>query len=74
MDGLGPDGRATFSVLALGTRLSNGDRTYWTLFHHGNRRITLTERRTKQLLADFMSFVRTNGKPCGECKKHFLGN
>ena len=57
----------------LARTLSDGDRTYWANFHGGDQRIKKTESMTKDLLGDFQSYVRANGKPCGECWKAFLG-
>ena len=73
MDANGPDGRATIDTLSAGHLFSNGDRAYWTGFHGGHQRINLTERKTKELLSDFQSYVKTYGKPCGQCQKAFLG-
>jgi hypothetical protein len=72
LDADGPDGRASFAVMHLGTILSNGDMTFWTRFHSGGLRINLTERLTKDVFSDFKSYVAQNGKPCGACWKAFL--
>ena len=73
-DGTEIDGRAVFlgGELHFGTELSNRDRTYWTTFHTGSRRITKTEQLTKDLLSDFQNYVRANSKPCGQCQRAFL--
>jgi hypothetical protein len=68
----GPDGRATEYVMNWFT-LSNGDLVGWTGFQPGNLRINLTEKITKQMLSEFQAYVREHGKPCGECRKAFLG-
>ena len=73
-DADGPNGRATFSVMKFARITSVGDRLYWTRFHVGNARITLTEQRTKALLREFMDHVRIHAKPCGECRRRFLGS
>lgn len=73
LDASGAEGRATINVMVVGTKLSNGDKTYWTKFIRGSKRINLTERKTRDAIKDFMKFVKDNGKPCGECQKTFLG-
>jgi RHS repeat-associated protein len=73
MDANGPEGRATIETLKPGHHFWNNDQAYWTGFHGGHRRITLTERRTKSLLADFQGHVRANAKRCGQCWKAFVG-
>jgi RHS repeat-associated protein len=73
LDANGPDGRATIPVLHAGTHLSNGDQTYWAYFHPGQRRLLLTESRTKGTIQDFVEFVKKNGKRCGECERAFVG-
>jgi hypothetical protein len=57
----------------MGYKFGNGDVAMWTGFHGGHARINLTEKLTKELLADFQAYVRANAKPCGECQKAFLG-
>ncbi|MCL5098992.1 MAG: hypothetical protein M1608_15950 [Candidatus Omnitrophica bacterium] len=72
LDANGPDGRTTINTLQSGTLLSNGDLSYWSIFHGGHQRINLTETQTKTLLEDFQGYLQTNAKPCGECWKAFL--
>ena len=33
----------------------------------------LTEKITKEMLSEFQGYVRDHAKPCGECRKAFLG-
>ena len=72
LDSDGPDGRSVAWVMRPGTTLSNGDHTLWASFHPGNLRIHQTEQLTKAMLSDFQEFVRSQGRPCGECWKAFL--
>jgi hypothetical protein len=66
-------GRATEAVMNWFT-LNNGDQVGWTGFQPGNLRIRLTEKITKEMLSEFQGYVRDHAKPCGECRKAFLGN
>lgn len=72
MDAISADGRPTIDVLRLGTKLTNGDQTYWAVFKPGSARINLTQQKTMTYLWEFMDFVRVNSNPCGKCKKLFL--
>jgi len=71
MDAMSADGRPTKDVLRFGTKLTNGDQTYWAVFKPGSARINLTQQRTMTYLWEFMDFVRVNSDPCGKCKKLF---
>ncbi len=72
-DASGIAGRPTMAVMTLGKVLSNGDQVFWTRFHDGSIRISFVEQNTQDLLLEFIDYVRARSKPCGECRRMFLG-
>jgi hypothetical protein len=71
LDASGNDGRATIGSMTGMKRLSNNDLVYWTEYHPGSKRITLTKAKTVELLAVFQSFVGSAQGGC-KCKQAFL--
>lgn len=66
----GPDGRPAgvgFQYISLG-----GTSKEWAIFEHGSKRITKTKELTTYGLESFLNHVRTNAKPCGQCRAFFL--
>ena len=73
LDSTGLDGRPTMDVMKYQGTLRNGDRYFSAPFSSGTLRIRLTERRTRDLLRSFRNHVRAKGRPCGMCRRAFLG-
>ena len=73
LDAKGPYGQPTAEVMHWEPSWSGG-KVGWTEFSGGSQRIKHTEDISKQLLRDFQQFVRDYAKPCGACRKAYLGN
>ncbi len=65
-------GQPTADIMHWGPTWSGG-KVGWTEFTGGSQRILHTEDISKQLLKDFQRFVRDHAKPCGACRKAYLG-
>jgi len=67
------DGRPTLECLVFAKRTEYGDNLFWAPFVFGLKRLWTTEALTLDYLRAFQEFVRAKGKPCGQCRHHFLG-
>jgi RHS repeat-associated protein len=64
----GPNGRPAGSGIILDS-VTGG----YAFYGSGSQRRTLTEGITKAPLSTFIDHVRSRSKPCGECRRFFLG-
>ena len=66
------DGRPTIPGMANGSSSPGAGTTYWARYGAGTTRIDGTKNETTEKAKEFMAYVDRYGKPCGECRRHFL--